>query len=50
MLWYSYDAQRVSDGLDVNEGNRVWANRNEGPPSYDHGLKHHALKPSNDQY
>ena len=28
----------------------MWANRNEGHPSYDHDLKHRALKPSNDWY
>ena len=34
----------------VNKGNRVWANRNEGHPSYNHSLKHRALKPLNDRY
>ena len=39
----------ASNGLDVNKGNRVWANQNEGHLSNNHSLKHHALKPSNDR-
>ena len=50
MLWCSCEAQRASNGSDVNKCNKMWANRNGGHPSYDHGLKHHALKPLNDQY
>ena len=49
-LWCSCEVQRASNGPNVNKGNRVWANQNEGHPSYDHGLKHRALKLSNDQY
>ena len=41
---------KASNDLDVNEGSRVWANRNEGHPSYNHNLKHRALKPLNDRY
>ena len=50
MLWCSCEAQKASNGPDVNKGNRSWANRNEGHPSYYHGLKHRALKPLNDRY
>ena len=50
MLWCSCEAQRARNGPDVNKSNRVWANQNEGHPSYNHSLKHCALKPSNDQY
>ena len=50
MLWCSYEAQRANNGLNVNKDNRVWANRNKGHPFYDHGLKHHVLKPLNDRY
>ena len=41
---------KASNDLDVNEGSRVWANRNEGHPSYNHILKHCALNSLNDRY